>query len=53
MVLMAGMGMGMVLGWVFARDWTSRKAKPQQTVPERQPSRLLTQLQGCLEVERN
>ncbi len=52
-VLMAGMGVGMVLGWVFGKEWISRKTNAAPPVPERMPNRLLTRLQGCLEVERN
>jgi hypothetical protein len=50
-VLMASVGVGMILGWVFGREWLKVQAK--QPTPKANPSRALARLHGCLDVERN
>jgi hypothetical protein len=52
-VLMAGVGVGMVLGWIVGREWLQRSEPASADGPEPLANRLSARLLGCTEVERN
>ena len=52
-VLMAGVGVGLVLGWIVGREWLQRSGQAAAAGQEQRTNRLAARLQSCTDVERN